>query len=200
MRNEPHSPSWISMIRVAVEDWRREKGWSRETVCQAIVDSHERLGCPGGIFFDPPTRDAFERQKVNAERIYRWLDDVSKDKNLLPANFIISILGALPNDYRAHLADELLAPADLAADHIEPLDHLEGDGDKGDEAMVGTVHVHFRTIVEHSSQVHMSMASMLDGIDPGEPENAKKRLTIAAGTFRRAIGLVNRILKRGGKK
>lgn len=102
MRSDPHNPhkTRIAMYRECVEEWRKREGWSRETVCQMIVEAHERIAGPAttGIRFEPPTTDTYERQKVNAERIFRWLDDVSKDKNLLPANFEASIEEAMPLD------------------------------------------------------------------------------------------------------
>lgn len=102
MRSNPHNPTKtrIAMYRECVEEMRKREGWSRETVCQMIVEAHERIGGPAttGIRFEPPTTDAYERQKVNAERIFRWLDDVTKDKNLLPANFEASIEEAMPID------------------------------------------------------------------------------------------------------
>ncbi len=99
MRSNPHKTR-IAMYRDCVEEWRKREGWSRETVCQVIVEAHERIDGPAstGIRFEPPTTDVYERQKVNAERIFRWLDDVTKDKNLLPANFEASIEEAMPID------------------------------------------------------------------------------------------------------
>lgn len=99
MRNNPHKTR-IAMYLECVEEWRKREGWSRETVGQLIVEAHERISGPAstGIRFDPPTIDVYTRQKVNAERIYRWLDDFTKDKNLLPANFEASIEEAMPLD------------------------------------------------------------------------------------------------------
>lgn len=99
MRSNPHKTR-IAMYRDCVEEWRKREGWSRETVCQMIVEAHERIDGPAstGIRFEPPTTDPYERQKVNAERIFRWLDDVTKDRNLLPSNFEASIEEAMPTD------------------------------------------------------------------------------------------------------
>lgn len=183
----------IAILRDAVEVWRKRNGWSRETAAQTIVEAHERIGGPAstGIVFEPPSRDTFERVKANADRIFRWLDDSTKDKNLLPVNFVSSILAALPDEQRLQLADELLAPVGLAARYAD------------DDSTVGTPHgiaLHFRAVVEHSAAAGVAMSQMLDGIDPGEPEHAKKKLSIASATLQRALGLVNRILKRAGGK
>jgi hypothetical protein len=99
MRNDPHKTR-IAMYRECIEEWRKREGWSRETVCQMIVEAHEHIDGPAttGLRFDPLTSDTYERQKVNAERIFRWLDDVTKDRTLLPANFEPSVEEALPLD------------------------------------------------------------------------------------------------------
>jgi hypothetical protein len=109
MQNVSHKTT-IAIVRDAVEAWRKENGWSRETVCQIIVEAHEANGFDQvtGIVFEPKTTDAFKRQKVNADRIYRWLDDVAKDNNLLPVNFTVSILSAMPVALRVSTANAML--------------------------------------------------------------------------------------------
>ncbi len=109
MQNVSHKTT-IAIVRDAVEAWRKENGWSRETVCQTIVEAHEAKGFDQvtGIVFEPKTTDAFKRQKVNADRIYRWLDDVAKDNNLLPVNFTVSILSAMPVALRVSTANAML--------------------------------------------------------------------------------------------
>lgn len=114
MRNDSHK-TMIGTIKTAVVEWRKREGWSRETVVQEIVDAHERLDGPAvaDIRFEPNTRDAFQRQKVNADRVFRWLDDEGKDTNLLPANFVPSILAALPIDLKLQCVGEILRPLGL---------------------------------------------------------------------------------------
>ncbi|MBF4990668.1 hypothetical protein [Methylophilus sp. QUAN] len=109
MQNMSHKTT-IAIVRDAVEAWRKENGWSRETVCQNIVEAHEAndFDQVTGIVFEPKTTDAFKRQKVNADRIYRWLDDVAKDNNLLPVNFAVSILSAMPVALRVSTANAML--------------------------------------------------------------------------------------------
>ena len=193
MRNASHQKSWISILRDAVEAWRKGNGWSRETVSQMIVETHERIGGPAssGIVFAPPSRDTFERAKANADRIFRWLDDSTKDNNLMPANFICSIIAALPADRRLHLADELLGPVGLGARYAD---------DDSDEAEAQCVVMHFQAVVESSSAASVAMSQMLNGIDQGKPEQAKKKLSIATATMQRALGMINRLIRRKGKK
>lgn len=192
MQRTTHPRTLIAIIRDHVEDWRRENAWSRETVADQIVQAHDMIGGPRltGIVFDPPTRDTFERMRVNADRIFRWLDDATKEKNLLPANFIWSILAALPIERRIHLADDLLHPVGLS---------VHGETEDEEEPTVQSVAIHFRGLVMHSSEATVAMSEMLDGIHPGEAERAKKTLSIAGAAIQRARNLVDRIIKRRKK-
>lgn len=78
-------PSLITILREHVEAWRKSNDWSRESMADLIVKAHEDIGGPAfsGIRFDPPTKDAFERMRVNADRIFRWLDDSTIAASLL---------------------------------------------------------------------------------------------------------------------
>lgn len=165
MRNESHT--LISIIRAAVTEWRKREDWSREAVVQCIVDAHEQLGGPKatGIKFDPNTRDVFERAKVNADRVFRWLDDESKDSTLLPANFLQSILAALPMDLRMHCLHEFLRPLGIAPASLETVCH--GDFDASH---------HLNDIIKESAEATMALV----GVKPGAPlavlENARKEV------------------------
>lgn len=182
----------IALVRDHVEAWRRDMRWSRETVAQQIVEAHERRGLDHltGIRFEPPTTDAFERMRVNADKIFRWLDDATKDRNLLTMNFLWSILAAMPMDRRMALASALLAPVDLTV-HEEASFGVDLAGGP-DKAVV----MHFREVLASSSEAQVAMASMLDRIDPGEPEAARAKLSRTATAVQRAIALMNRLLRR----
>lgn len=183
----------IAIVRDHVEAWRRDNRWSRETVADVIVGAHERLGFDtmSGIHFDPPTRDAFERMRVNADRIFRWLDDSTKDRNLLPINFLWSVLAALPAERRLALADALLAPVELSAQSMIGIDPA---GPGADQTAV--VVMHFRDVVTATADAEMAMSKLLDGVDKGEPEAAKAKLSRTAAAIQRAIGLMSRLLRR----
>ncbi|KIA81358.1 hypothetical protein QR66_05175 [Chromobacterium piscinae] len=107
--------SLLGRIRHAVGEWRKREGWSREAVAEEIVNAHYRLGldAASGIKFDSSSRDAFARMRANSERISRWLDDESKDTNLAPANFLPTLLAALPVDLRYQVVVEMLSPLGL---------------------------------------------------------------------------------------
>ena len=183
-RMQRSSHSWIAMIRDAVEAWRKENGWSRETAAQMIVEAHEFYGFnkSSGIVFDPSTRDTYERMKVNADRIFRWLDDVTKDGNLLCANFIPSILAALPNHRRGHLLDDLLRGHGMACRMI---------ASESDDTPIGML----RTMMVESSEAAQAVAALLDGEDPGELETAQRQIAEALEVMEHARDMVETMMQ-----
>lgn len=184
MRDASHT--FTGLLREAVETWRKASGWSRETVVMHIVEAHERLGGPAAtsIVFDPPTRDTFERAKVNADRVFRWLDDVTKDTNTCPANFIPSILAALPLDRRLALVNLWLNPLQIGGRPLHP-----GQADDLD----APVRL-FKDLVHTSAAAQSSVAELLDGIDPGELESAQAALGETLRSVQTALSVVERRL------
>lgn len=178
MRHEAHSnKTFIGIIKAHVIEWRKREGWSRETVVQVIVETHEKLNGPAntGIRFEPNTNDAFERQKVNADRVFRWLDDETKDNNLLPVNFVQSIMAAMPMDIRMHCADELLRPLGLHAGCIE----------KNDNGVLNAT-THLVKIARETSEAQGAVASLIDGATPAELQQADRELAEAEEAIRAA--------------
>jgi len=178
------SHTWIAAIRDTVEAWRKQNGWSRETAAQMIVEAHEREGLQlvSGIVFDPQTRDTYERMKVNADRIFRWLDDVTKDNNLLCANFIPSILAALPAEQRMHLVDDLLRGHGMACRMISS---------ESDDTPIGML----RSMMVESSEASQAVAALLDGEDPGELEMAQRQIAEAMAVMENARNMVEAMMK-----
>lgn len=166
MRNDSHK-TLIGTIKTAVVEWRKREGWSRETVVQEIVDAHERLEGPviTDIRFEPTTRDAFQRQKVNADRVFRWLDDEGKDTNLLPANFIPSILAALPVDLQLQCVGEILRPLGLDVCTTDDHDSLAFDP-----------LVHASSIIKEGAEAAQALLKVGPGSDPAAIESARKEL------------------------
>ena len=182
MRNTSHS-TFTGLLRDAIEAWRKVSGWSRETVVMHIVEAHEREGGPAStsISFDPPTRDPFERAKVNADRVFRWLDDVTKDTNTCPPNFIPSILAALPMDRRMALVNRWLQPLDISC---RPVDHAD-NGDNAD------AHIrYFKDLVRTSAEAQTSVADLLDGVAPGELERAHTALCESMHSIQHEMNLI----------
>jgi hypothetical protein len=182
-------PSPIAIISDHVEAWRRENRWSRETVADQIVAAHERLGAPEftGIKFEPPTTDTFERMRVNADRIFRWLDDRTKDKNLLVANMLWSVIAAMPMQRRLLLVNDLLHPLDISVRAT-----IEGDTEPTAQEIVES----FQLVVDHGAQANIAVSKLLDGVHAGEPEQAEKKLSLAATAIQKARGLMARLIKR----
>lgn len=169
MRND--SQTLIGIIREHVVAWRKRDGLSREKVVQYIVDTHARIGGAEAtdISFDPPgSRDSFDYMKVNADRVFRWLDDETKETNHLPANFIPSILAAMPEEIRLQCVDQFLLPLGLGARFIgDPTD---------DELNVGS---HLYDMIESASKAQLAVASLLTGKDRTALEHAYSGLTDA---------------------
>lgn len=183
-------PSPIAIISDHVEAWRRENRWSRETVADMIVQAHIRIGAESytGISFEPPTTDTFERMRVNADRVFRWLDDRTKDKNLLTVNLLWSVLAALPMNRRLLLANDLMHPVDIAVRGMVNIDV---------EPTQAEIAEGFRDVVAHSSEATVAISHLLDGVHAGEAEHAEAKLSLAAAAIRKTRGLMARLLKRG---
>lgn len=181
-------PSPLAIVREHVEAWRRENRWSRETVTDQFVQSHIRIGGPTftEIRFEPPTTDTFERMRVNADKLFRWLDDSTKDKNLLPFNFILSILAGLPEERRVLLLNDLLAPLCL---------HVEAGHDDDSEVTHAELVETFQAFVDHGAAATIAASRLLDGIHAGEIEHAEKKLGLIASTVKKARGLMARLRK-----
>jgi len=178
--------TWIATILAHVDTWRRGNRWSRESAAVELVAAHERLGLPDmtGVYFDPPSRDTFERARVNADRWFRWLDDASKSTNLLSCNELPAVLAALPVATRAALATELLGPLGLSVsitpavgDTLSPLSLL-------------------RQVTRECAEAQDALAALADGIDPGELETAERELTEASAAVTGALHTVRAELGR----
>lgn len=152
MRHESNK-TLIGVVREHATAWRKTLGWSRETMVDAIVQVHDQRGGPvtTGIRFEPHTQDTFARTKVNADRVFRWLDDETKDNNLLPANFLPSILAAMPHDRRRHCVDDLLRPLNLAVRTLA----TEG----AETLCVGQL----ANVLREQAEASAALAALLDG-------------------------------------
>lgn len=175
MRNVSHK-SRIATILEYVDQWRRSMDWSRETVCEQIVEAHYRIGA------DKLTQVKFERsgdlvtiQKNNADRIYRWLDDKSKDRNLLCSNFEMSIFAAMPAAIRLACLNELYAPLGLCMKGVEVADN---------NTLNATTHL--VAIAKETSEAQGAIADLIDGASPAELAKADRELAEAEEVIRAA--------------
>lgn len=177
MQRNTHKPATvITILRDAVDGWRRSNYWSRETVAQEIVEAHQRIEAHlvTGVMFDPPTRDHYERMRVNADRIFRWLDDVSKDRNHLPPNMLPSVLAALPIELRVQTACSMLRPAGMSASAMS----TEA------QPLVGSVLRLLQRDLVETAEANAALAQLVDGIEAGELENAQRQVAEAIEALR----------------
>lgn len=188
MRNESHA-TLIGILLGHVNAWRKREGWSRETVVQCIVEAHERIGGPGAtdIRFDSCMPDQFQRMKNNADRVFRWLDDQTKDTNLLPANFLPSILAAMPADQRQHCADDVLRVCGLATRSLQEAGHQALDA----------VHM-LQSCMKEGAEANQAMAALIDGASEQELQDAQREITEAIEALQIARTKVEIRLKHGG--
>ncbi|MCS7821913.1 hypothetical protein N0019_26535 [Pseudomonas aeruginosa] len=184
MRSESHT--LISTLLGVVNQWRRREGWSRETVVQHIVEAHERINAhvTTGIVFDPPSRDAMDRMKANADRVFRWLDDSTKDNNLLPANFLPSILAALPSDLKIQALGDLLTPVGVSVRLI--------DGVGGEREVLCML----RSLIKENGEAQQAIASLVDGADEGELQEAHRELSESRAATEEALRMIDQMRRK----
>lgn len=157
MRSVSHR-SPIAAIKAALTEWRNTHGWSRETVVDEVVAAHKRIGAERrtGVQFSDH-HDPATRQKTNADRVYRWLDDDDNDRNLLSVNMLPSVLAGMPADVALATLNEILAPAGFVA---RPVGAASTDDVNAHELVQEIMRVNHRT--------EAAAGDLLDGIDPGE--------------------------------
>lgn len=180
MRSRPQT--LIATVRDAVEAWRKRERLSIASVVQIIVETHERLGLDvvTELHFDSD-RDAARRMQTNGERVYRWLDDVTKHNNFLPANFLPSILAALPMDLRIECVDHILQPAALSVREVG-----------GAEA--GSVGAVLQRVAKETGEATSAIAALIDGATPVELANAQREITEAMASQEIALNLVESMM------
>lgn len=190
MRNESHV-TLISRLAACVDEWRKSTGMSQQTVVDEIVKAHERINGPAatGIRFEANT-DEFNRMHANSQRVWRWLDDKSKDANLLPANFIPSILTALPKDLRYAFLAEMLAPIGIRVS-------IADGSDDGELSFDQVVDLHIETVnavqLISIAQKEPTEANLL------KAELAAQKVTVHFARTRKVLGAVkDRMLKAKG--
>jgi len=184
MRDSSHKRTVIAILAEAVVEWKDKNNWSRETVADAIVAHHVK-NCShqvAGVRFDlVGTGDEYRRMHTNANKLFRWLDEITKDNNLLPANFITSIIGAMPLDLRLRVINEIIAPLGLSAgpmvwiEPIRPLDLL-------------------KNILIQGGETSNAVAALVDGVDPGELEAAQQAIIDSISTLQHAKGVVETMI------
>lgn len=182
----------LKVVREQVQEWCLRNHYSREDAATAIIQQHYGAGFDqtSGIVFDECRngKPISERaRRTAADRIFRWLDDETKDKNLLPASFLPSILLALPEEDSLNVLNEVLAPLGVEVLTRAPPKRLQAGDLKPAELL--------RDLVLRTGDAEKSLAEMLDGIDPGELECARKELRELFDTTRQVLGKIEACLQ-----
>lgn len=185
MRDSSHR-TWISFMRDAVDAWRKREGWSQATVVQEIIETHIRIGADArtGIRFEPQTTDAFDRMRINSERVYRWLDE-TKDNNLLGAAFAETILAALPRDLRHECVSSMLG-------------RYCGLSVRFSDVTPGEMRVSelLRSVIQESGEAESAMVDLIDGATVDELTRAQRGLAESVSVHQAAIDAVERELEK----
>src|SRR5690606_20530278 len=128
--------SVTAFIKDMLDGWRKIHGWSQSTVVAEVVAAHKAIDAERSteIVFEEERRgrDLTHCQRINMQRVYRWLESDDDGPGNMPANFLPSVLAALPVDLRVQLANEILAPCGLAVRALndaddagfDPMEHL----------------------------------------------------------------------------
>lgn len=176
----------IALLRDAVDAWRRRERWSMATVVDEIVKTHVGRGFDvvTDIHFEP-NRDEVRRMQTNAERVFRWLDDVGKSNNLLPANFVRSVLVALPRDLRIQVVDEFLGGTDLACRVVVA---------QGVAVMASEV---VACVARESGEATAAIAALVADVGPERLMQARRELTESIAAQSEALARVEAAIAGG---
>lgn len=172
MRSVPHKlkRTPLASVLATMDEYRHSKRWSREALVQDMVDAHNKINGPEatGIEYVAPVdpKDIAGPQKINAERVYRWMDE-TKDRNLLPFNAHIAVYGGLPIDSRIKLMNELynpigvvVRPIEAEAVELKPLQLLQ-------------------RILKECAEAQHAIAGLADGFDSKELSDAHLQVSEA---------------------
>lgn len=184
MQNNLHKckESWIAIVASHVQMWRESNDWSRETVAEAIVNKYEEMfprGLPGIEKFSDHS-DIFTRHTTNSARIFRWLDDFQKDRNLLGANFLPVILQAMPNEIRIHCINEMLRPMNVVANAVE----IENQSNEKPLS-------HLKALIKEGAGACQAISELVDGETYDELVNAQKEILELKESAEAALSFVN---------
>ena len=183
MQHSAHKKTWISIVSEHVEEWRSSNDWSRETAAEAIINKYYEIypkGLPGlDQFSNHP--DIFTRNRVNSTRIFRWLDDRTKDKNFLDTNFLHVIIQSLPSDLRVRCINEMLRSMNLVASAV----------DQSEKPIDNKPVNHLKALIKEGAEACQAITALLDGATPDEWVKAQQELIQLEEVVRKARALVD---------
>lgn len=171
----------LAVLFFHVEAYRRDAYLTREDFAQDVVNAHEAIGGGEvtGVVFDNVQRasvdDDDRRRRTNANKVFRWLDDSTKDRNYLHINLFPSILAALPLDRRVACLNEMFMPVCVVT---KPL-ASEAGCDIPASMML-------QTILKECGEAQLAVADLIDGATKPELVKAQKEIGEAVHTLKQA--------------
>jgi hypothetical protein len=176
----------LAILMEFVDQWRVRAG-SREAVAVAIVEAHVGSGFNGRAKLQFDTHgDSFTLAKNAADRVFRWLDDKTKDSNFMPANFEDSILLAMPEDLRLGYLNAWLRPFGMAAKGLHEIDESATPS----QILPGTI--------KECSEATFALASLPDNPTESDLDAADREFVEAIEQLRKGRAVVR--AKRNGLK
>lgn len=186
MRDNFHGQTMVAVLAAAVAEWKNSQGLSRETVTDAVskhFHAHHPKGLQGVEFQMTGSGDEYTRMHSNANKLFRWLDDLTKEGNLLPVNLVPYLLGALPMQLRTKTINTLLSMGSISMSakpvgYVHPTKPLEM----------------LEVVLTDTAEVSKALAALVDGIDPGELEHAQQTLTLAINSLQSSKAVIDCLL------
>ncbi|WP_025873031.1 toxin YdaT family protein [Methylobacillus glycogenes] len=176
----------IAVLAAAIAEWKNAQGWSRETVANEVVKHfHDRHpnGLPGLEFQIETAGDEYTRLHSNANKLFRWLDDFTKESNLLHVNLVPYLLGALPMELRTKTINTFLTMGSISMSakpvaYVHPTKPLEM----------------LEVVLADTAEASKAIAALVDGVDPGELEHAQHTLTLAIHSLQSSKAVIDCLL------
>lgn len=174
----------LAILMEFVDQWRIRAG-SREAVAVAVVEAHVGAGFNGRakLHFDTQG-DSFTLAKNAADRIFRWLDDKTKDGNFMPANFEDSILLAMPEDLRLGYLNTWLRSFGMTAKGLHEVD----ENATPSQVLPGTI--------KECSEATFALASLSDSPTVSDLDAADREFVEAIEQLRKGRAVIR--AKRNG--
>lgn len=111
--------TWKQFLMRHVTEWAAANRMSKHTAVDEIIAAHKAIGGPNhsGAYFDPNSKDEYNRMKANCTAFFRYAEDQDDEKNIF--DMLPSILAALPVKDRINFMSQYLRPAGLSVSLIE---------------------------------------------------------------------------------
>ncbi|MBN3004497.1 hypothetical protein JW897_12200 [Chromobacterium alkanivorans] len=179
MRKSSHK-TVIGVVRDYLDQWRRERGLSLQAAAGEIVEHYFASGMSKVWPVDFHTGgDAYAAIKANSERIWRWLDDQTKDTTLLPANMLPVVMGVLPFNLRMMCVNELLGPIGLSVSIRQGV-------------LPAVTHAQVLAVsAKESGEAIAALAGLADGWTPQELAAVRAELQEATAAYKAALTFVD---------